>query len=364
VTPESAVEEEFATFLNRLQATRQLDRIVIDECHIILNRRYTFRKQIQQLGRLVAAETQMVMLTATLPPSEKDELFRRMHFERDQVKIVQARTTRTNVAYQVIRVDKGLQKQEVETVVVNKVQQKMRQYKSGKIVIYGNSVAKVKTLAEKFSCDAYYHDAVGKASMLANFMAGKQRVMVATSALGMGVDIPDIRCIIHVDWPRTILDYAQKSSRAGRDRVRSEAIIIVQKGHKAACHNQQTEAEQQLVRVYVEGDDSTARCRRQVLDAYLDRREGREGCKDREKRCDVCRRPDEEMEEIEEGSSKDSSSKDSSDTGAIEVVESKGETAQQVFQQQQQERQGPRQALTQQRQQEFADVEWLRRQLA
>jgi hypothetical protein len=63
----------------------------------------------------------MVMLTATLPPSKEDELFRQMHFERDQVKIVRARTTQTNVAYQVIRVDKRLQKQEVETVVVNKV---------------------------------------------------------------------------------------------------------------------------------------------------------------------------------------------------------------------------------------------------
>jgi superfamily II DNA helicase RecQ len=260
VTPESAVGEEFATFLNRLRATRQLDQIVIDECHIILNRRYTFRKQMQQLGRLVAAETQIVMLTATLLLSEEDKLFRRMHFKRDQVKIVRARTTQTNVAYQVMRVDKGLQKQEVETVVVNKVRQKMRQYKSGKIIIYGNSVAKVKTLAEKFSCDAYYHDTVGKASILADFIAGKQRVMVATSALGMEVDIPNIRCIIHVDWPRTILDYAQESSRAGQDGVRSEAIIIVQEGHKAACHNQQTEAEQQLVRVYIEGNNGTARC--------------------------------------------------------------------------------------------------------
>jgi superfamily II DNA helicase RecQ len=87
----------------------------------------------------------------------------------------------------------------------------------------------------------------------------------------MGVDIPDIRCIIHVDWLQTILDYAQESSRAGRDRVRSEAIIIIQEGYKAACHDQQTEAKQQLVRVYVEGDDGTARCRRRVLDAYLDR---------------------------------------------------------------------------------------------
>jgi superfamily II DNA helicase RecQ len=343
--------------LNRLRATRQLDQIIINECHIVLNRRYTFRKQMQQLGRLVAAETQIVILTATLPPSEKDELFRQMHFERDQVKIVRARTTQTNVAYQVIRVDKRLQKQEVETVVVNKVRQKMRQYKSGKIIIYGNSVAKVKTLAEKFGCDAYYHNAVGKASMLANFIAGKQRVMVATSALDIEVDIPDIQYIIHVDWPQTILDYAQKSGRAERDRVRSEAIIIVQEGHKAACHNQQTEAEQQLVRVYVEKNNGTARCRRRVLDTYLDRRKSREECENREERCNVCRGPDEEIEEMEEGSSKDSSSEDSSDTRAIEVVESEGETAQRVFQQQQQKRQDPRQALTQQRQQKFADVE-------
>jgi hypothetical protein len=28
-----------ATFLNRLRVTQQLDRIVIDECHIVLNRR-------------------------------------------------------------------------------------------------------------------------------------------------------------------------------------------------------------------------------------------------------------------------------------------------------------------------------------
>jgi superfamily II DNA helicase RecQ len=75
-------------------------------------------------------------------------------------------------------------------------------------VIYSNSVVKVKTLVEKFSCDAYYHDAVGKASMLADFIASKQWVIVATSALGIEVDIPDIRYIIHVDWPRTILNYA------------------------------------------------------------------------------------------------------------------------------------------------------------
>jgi hypothetical protein len=59
-----------------------------------------------------------------------------------------------------------------------------------------------------------------------------------------------------------------------------------------------------------------------VLDVYLDRREGREGYKDGEKRYNVCRRPDKKIEEIEEGSSKDSSN-----TRAIEAIESEGETA-------------------------------------
>ena len=67
------------------------------------------------------------------------------------------------------------------------------------MIVYGNSVPKVKALAEKLDCQAYYHHAVGKASMLEAFMAGRQRVIVATSALGIGVDVPDIRCIVHID---------------------------------------------------------------------------------------------------------------------------------------------------------------------
>jgi superfamily II DNA helicase RecQ len=76
--------------LNWWRATRQLDRIVIDECHLVLNRRYDFRKNTWRLGKLAAAERQIVMLAATLPPSEEDELFRRMYVYRDQVALFRA----------------------------------------------------------------------------------------------------------------------------------------------------------------------------------------------------------------------------------------------------------------------------------
>ncbi|KAK7177507.1 DNA helicase [Paraphaeosphaeria sporulosa] len=366
VTPESAVTDGFATFVNRLRATRQLDRIVIDECHIVLNRRYTFRKQMQQLGKLVAAETQMVLLTATLPPSEEDELFRRMHFDADQVKVFRAETARTNVAYRVIKVGRAAKKQEVEDVVLGVVRQKLRRYRKGKVVIYGNSVPKVQALAQQLRCHAYYHDAVGKARMLEDFMSGRGRVIVATSALGMGVDIPDIRCIVHMDWPFSVLDYAQESGRAGRDGRRSEAVMIVQEGAQRAAEDRQEEKEHGLVRALV-GEGERERCRRVVLGGYLDRREvERVGCEEGEEKCDVCRGGGEESSEesSEEEETDTVEAGGEMDTVEAEEVERERDEMQRTFRQQEQSWRGPRQRFIEERQESYASMEWLGSQLA
>ncbi len=43
------------------------------------------------------------------------------------------------------------------------------------------------------------------------------RVIVATNALGLGIDIPDVRLVVHAGLPRRLRDYAQESGRGGRD---------------------------------------------------------------------------------------------------------------------------------------------------
>ncbi|CAN9430903.1 unnamed protein product [Alternaria alternata] len=186
----------------------------------MLNQRPDFWKEMQKLINFAAADAKIVILTITLPPSEGSELFQQMYVEREQVDLFRAETARTNVAYRVIRVGKAAKKREVEEMVLGMVRQKLRKYKASKVVVYSHSMPKVKEPAKKLGCHAYHNHAVGKTSMLDEIQADGGRVVVATSALGMGIDIPDIRCIIHIDWPFTVLDYAQGRGRAGRDGLR------------------------------------------------------------------------------------------------------------------------------------------------
>jgi len=54
---------------------------------------------------------------------------------------------------------------------------------------------------------------------------GTKRIAVATTALSMGVNFPDVRYVVMYGPPRSILDFHQEAGRAGRDGTNSYVIL-------------------------------------------------------------------------------------------------------------------------------------------
>lgn len=287
VTPESAVTKTFSTYINRLRSTYQLDRVVMDESHVILDSGPDFRPKLRALGaEMVQMGTQLIFLTATLPPQDEEDFFRAIQIPPECVQMFRGPTTRRNIRYQVHEVEET-----VVEAICRLVKQKLEQYPSpGKIIIYGGSVDQTVGIGEALGCPIYHRnvdDRAGKSRRMKELMGGESRVIAATNALGMGVDLPDIRLVIHAGQPRKLRDYAQESGRAGRDGQSSEAIIIC--GHiedaQPRCKAKSwAQSSGEDIVDFVAGYN----CRRVTMDGIMDGRMDRVGCEEGEEQCDVC----------------------------------------------------------------------------
>ncbi|CAA9960673.1 DNA helicase recq [Pyrenophora teres f. maculata] len=274
-------------FIDEKRMLHQLDRIVIDECHVLLESTQDWRPDLLKMAEMTEKGTQVVYLTATLPPTLQPAFLQTAGLDAQTVTICRDKsTTRTNIAYQVLEYTRGT----LEKVLVELVAAKRRKYGPGaQIIVYCPTVDETKRLARLLQCSAYYREMGSdeeKARMVRSFTLGIEKLCTATNMLGLGLDAVGVRVVIHVAMCPLLLQYVQESGRAGRTGLDSDSIVLracylTKEGSVKKTLGYKLE---QPAKEFLTGE----LCRRIAIDKHMDGRQNRQQCELGESKCDIC----------------------------------------------------------------------------
>ncbi len=222
VSPEKLRNAYFLEELRRLP----VKLIVVDEAHCISQWGYDFRPSYLKIASLrkVHPSAPILALTATATPLVADDIMRQLEFKADSRKFKMS-FTRDNISYLV-----RLSENKFYDIchILSRTE--------GCGIVYVRSRRKTKEIAEYLTASGisadYYHAGLSyetKAERQNAWQSGAVRVMVATNAFGMGIDKPDVRIVVHADFPPSLEEYYQEAGRAGRDGLKSYAVLLVAK---------------------------------------------------------------------------------------------------------------------------------------
>lgn len=224
ISPERLANEGFMQNVLSVVAPN-LALLVIDEAHCISDWGHDFRPDYRRIGRIIRGLPRSFPVLATTATANqrvvddvKDQL-------GDEVVVQRGELTRASLRLRNIRIRDSAERLAWLARVIPRL--------PGSGIIYTLTVRDARYLSDwlrknRIEAAPYYGD-LGNEVRLATEDAlrnNELKVVVATSALGMGFDKPDLHFVIHYQTPQSLIHYYQQVGRAGRAVPLAYGILL------------------------------------------------------------------------------------------------------------------------------------------
>jgi len=220
-TPERMTKPDFVRAIGAVPGGVHL--LAVDECHCITRWGHDLRPAYQRVGafRRELGDPPTIALTATATRPVREDVRAVLGADEVTMPLFAAPIDRPNLTLRAAEVWDDGDKLDAIARAVRTV--------PGTAIVYFTLIKDLERLAPEIR-RATGRDALGiyhgrlepkeRSRVYRRFIDARPEdnlILCATNAFGMGVDKPDLRCVIHAQIPASVESYHQEVGRAGRD---------------------------------------------------------------------------------------------------------------------------------------------------
>lgn len=223
ISPERLANERFRNNVLARIASR-VSLLVIDEAHCISDWGHDFRPHYRLLERIARTLPRNIRLLATTATANNRVMEDLRNVLGPQLEVLRGDLTRSSLTLQTTRM--GTQAERLAWLAEQVPQL------SGNGVIYTLTVRDANQVAEwlksrGLNVESYTGETGERRAELEQALLDNQvKALIATTALGMGFDKPDLAFVIHYQSPGSVVAYYQQVGRAGRAIPSAYGVLL------------------------------------------------------------------------------------------------------------------------------------------
>ncbi|MFC2133711.1 RecQ family ATP-dependent DNA helicase [Bacteroidota bacterium] len=223
VTPERFRKKEFVEQIKKTN----ISLLAVDEAHCISEWGHDFRPDYSRIAefRGLMKNPLTIALTATATHNVQRDIIAKLGISNDDIKLFHQGIQRPNLRLETTDIFSDTENLDAIYKVIDKFK--------GPGIIYFSLIKKLEYFSQILQDRGFKHgiyhgklDAAKRKQIQRDFLAGKQNLILATNAFGMGIDKPDIRFVLHAETPSSIESYYQEIGRSGRDGKDSLCMLL------------------------------------------------------------------------------------------------------------------------------------------